>query len=260
LRDSSKIIGQDKLLEKEVYLRLKKSIPFIVTGQRGIGKSEIIRWSFAHYLSDKVFFSGALSYGDILKLIADAQGIEEYKKMKNTDLEREVIKSKKIALFMDDIERATPKLIHFLTALNETWTIYMSGNEPFREELKRLTWGKPKIKVEPIDTKDRLRLAEYCISKTGSMIAGHEIASKSRGVPARAWAIAKGEIVRNEGERVSGEEINIAPVFLVVVAGIMLLRFVGKGMGEQDLYMLGGMGMAAGLIIRYVISKAERSK
>jgi hypothetical protein len=52
----SKITGQDKLLEKEVYPRLKKSIPFIVTGQRGIGKSEIIRWSFAHYLSDKAVY------------------------------------------------------------------------------------------------------------------------------------------------------------------------------------------------------------
>ncbi|RJO59878.1 hypothetical protein C4544_07475 [candidate division WS5 bacterium] len=260
MAETAKIIGQDKLLEKEVYPRLKKSIPFIVTGQRGIGKSEIIRWSYDHYLSDRLHFSASLSYSEILKLIADTQGIEDYKKMKNTDLEREIIKSKKIALFIDDIERATPKLIHFLTALNDTWTVYMSGNEPFREELKRVTWGKPKIKLEPIDSKDRLRLADYCISKTGSMTPGHEIASRSRGVPARAWAIAKGEIVRNEGERVSGEEINIAPVFLVVVAGIMLMRFVGKGMGEQDLYLLGGMGMAAGLFIRYFISKAERSK
>ena len=260
MAETAKIIGQDKLLEKEVYPRLKKSIPFIVTGQRGIGKSEIIRWAYDHYLSDRLHFSASLSYGEILKLIADTQGIEDYKKMKNTDLEREIIKSKKIALFIDDIERATPKLIHFLTALNDTWTVYMSGNEPFREELKRVTWGKPKIKLEPIDSKDRLRLADYCISKTGSMTPGHEIASRSRGVPARAWAIAKGEIVRNEGERVSGEEINIAPVFLVVVAGIMLMRFVGKGMGEQDLYLLGGMGMAAGLFIRYFISKAERSK
>ncbi|RJO61022.1 hypothetical protein C4544_03915 [candidate division WS5 bacterium] len=260
MAETAKIIGQDKLLEKEVYPRLKKSIPFIVTGQRGIGKSEIIRWAYDHYLSDRLHFSASLSYGEILKLIADTQGIEDYKKMKNTDLEREIIKSKKIALFIDDIERATPKLIHFLTALNDTWTVYMGGNEPFREELKRVTWGKPKIKLEPIDSKDRLRLADYCISKTGSMTPGHEIASRSRGVPARAWAIAKGEIVRNEGERVSGEEINIAPVFLVVVAGIMLMRFVGKGMGEQDLYLLGGMGMAAGLFIRYFISKAERSK
>ncbi len=260
MAETAKIIGQDKLLEKEVYPRLKKSIPFIVTGQRGIGKSEIIRWAYDHYLSDRLHFSASLSYSEILKLIADTQGIEDYKKMKNTDLEREIIKSKKIALFIDDIERATPKLIHFLTALNDTWSLYLSGNEPFREELKRVTWGKPKIKLEPIDSKDRLRLADYCISKTGSVTPGHEIASRSRGVPARAWAIAKGEIVRNEGERVSGEEINIAPVFLVVVAGIMLMRFVGKGMGEQDLYLLGGMGMAAGLFIRYFISKAERSK
>jgi hypothetical protein len=72
--------------------------------------------------------------------------------------------------------------------------------------------------------------------------------------------IGKSEIVRNEGERVSGEEINIAPVFLIVVAGSMLVRYIGRGMGEQDLYLLGGMGMAAGLFIRYFISKAERSK
>jgi hypothetical protein len=260
LGDSTKIIGQDRLLEKEVYPRLRKSIPFILTGQRGIGKSEIIKWAYAHYLSDRLHFSASLSYGEILKLIADTQGIENYKKMKNTDLEREIIKSKKIALFIDDIERATPKLIHFLTALNDTWTLYLAGNEPLREELKRVTWGKPKIKIEPINSKDRLRLAEYCISKTGSLTPGHDIASRSRGVPARAWAIAKGEIVRNEGERVKGEEINIAPMLLIVVAGIMILRYVGRGMGEQDLYLLGSMGMGVGLFLRYFISKAERGK
>lgn len=82
MAESAKIIGQDKLLEKEVYPRLKKTIPFIVTGQRGIGKSEIIRWAYDHYLSDRLHFSSSLSYGDILKLIADTQGIEGYKKMK----------------------------------------------------------------------------------------------------------------------------------------------------------------------------------
>ena len=94
MAETAKIIGQDKLLEKEVYPRLKKSIPFIVTGQRGIGKSEIIRWAYDHYLSDRLHFSASLSYGEILKLIADTQGIEDYKKMKNTELEREIIKSK----------------------------------------------------------------------------------------------------------------------------------------------------------------------
>ena len=260
MADSAKIIGRDILLTKEVYPRLKKSTPFIVTGQRGIGKSEIIKWAYEHFLKDKIHFSASLAYGEILKMIADLQGIEGYQKMKNTNLEIEIIKSKKLALFIDDIERATPKLIHFLTVMNERWTLFMSGNEPFREELKRLTWGKPKIKVEPLNSKDRLRLAEYCISKTGSMTTGHEIASKSRGVPARAWAIAKGESVRDAGERVTGEEINIAPVLLVVVAGIMIMKYVGRGMGEQDLYLLSGMGMGVGLFLRYFISKAERGK
>lgn len=180
MADSAKIIGQDTLLTKEVYPRLKKATPFIVTGRRGIGKSEIIKWAYDHYLKDKIHFSASIAYGDILKMIAELQGIAGFQKMKNTNLEREIIKSKKLALFIDDIERATPKLIHFLTVMNERWPLFMSGNEPFREELKRITWGKPKIKVEPLHTIDRLRLAEYCISKTGSMTTGHEIASKSK--------------------------------------------------------------------------------
>jgi len=67
-----------------------------------------------------------------MKLIVYTQGIEDYKKMKNTDLEPQIIKSRKTALFIDDIQRATPKLIHFLTAKED-----MGGRSAGVPEVRR---------------------------------------------------------------------------------------------------------------------------
>ncbi len=84
------------------------------------------------------------------------------------------------------------------------------------------------------------------------------IAIESRGIPARAWALARGEVVRDDAERAEGEEINIAPVLLLAVIAIMVLRYIGIGMGEKDLYILGGLGMGTALFIRFFIFQAMK--
>ncbi len=253
-----KLIGQDKLLLKEIYPRIRKYKPFVIVGQRGIGKSSILTWSYSHYPGEKVYISCRDAYGQILRKIAESQGTNGVARKRNVDIEKEVIKGKRIALFLDDIERATPKFIGLLTSLNETWEIYMSGVEPFREEMKRILWGKTKVKVYPIDKKDRLRLADTCIQDTGTLVDRNTIAVESRGVPGRAWAVARGEPLKEDSERVEGEEINIAPVLLIVVAAVMILRYVGLGMGERDLYVMGGIGMGAAIFIRYFFYEAMK--
>lgn len=242
-------------MQKKIYPRLKKNTAFILCGQRGIGKSSLLKWSYENYQGDKLYLSCRDAYGQMLKKIAKAQGINA-DKMKLSDLEHEIIKGKKTALFMDDVERMTPKQAGFFTSLNETWSIYLSGVEPFREELKRLTWGKQKIQINPLSKEDRLKLAEVCIQETGSLVSCNLIASECKGVPARAWAIARGEPVRDDAERVAGEEINIAPALLVAVVAIMMLRYIGMGLGERDLYVLGGLGMGAAVFMRYFIFQA----
>jgi hypothetical protein len=44
LDETVKIIGQDKLLEKEVYPRLKKAIPFIIAGHAVSGQCFKLSW------------------------------------------------------------------------------------------------------------------------------------------------------------------------------------------------------------------------
>ncbi len=257
MRLEMRLIGRDKLLSKDIYPRLKKNTAFILVGQRGIGKSSLLKWSYGNYQGDKLYLSCRDAYGLMLRKIAKSQGLNG-DRMKLSDLEHEIIKGKKIALFIDDVERMTPKQAGFFTSLNEIWSIYLSGVEPFREELKRITWGKQKIQVNPLSKDDRLKLAEVCIQETGSLVSRNLIASECKGVPARAWAIARGEAVKEEAERVEGEEINIAPVLLVGVAAIMVMRYIGLGLGEKDLYLLGGIGMGAAVFLRYFIFQGMR--
>ncbi len=253
-----KLIGRDKILEREIAPRTYKDAPFILVGQRGIGKSRILSWAYEEYRKDKIYLNSSYTYGYILKEIAKMQGLEGVKKRGNSELEIEIIKGKKIAIFLDNIERATPKLIALLTNINETWSIYMAGIEPFREELKRILWGKKMIKITAIERNDRVRLADEIINATGTMTNRNTIAVESKGNPARAWAMARGEVTRDDTERVEGEEINIAPVLLIAVVAVMVLRYIGIGMGEKDLYILGGIGMGAALFIRFFIFQAMK--
>jgi hypothetical protein len=249
------LIGRASEIDKEVLPRIKTGTPFIIQGQRGVGKTELLKVAFRECEGIKVFISARQSYAQIVKNIAAAQGIDE--KLTAEQLEYKIPLGEPVTLFVDDIENTTVKLIHLLSALNSIWLIYMAGNGPFREELKRLLWGKEVINLMPLGRRSRLKLAEHCLSATDSKIPAHTIAHMSRGIPGRAWAIARGEITE-DAHSVEGEEINIAPVLLIVVAGIMITRYVGMGLGERDLYLLGGIGMGFAVFLRFFIGKAAR--
>ena len=96
-------------------------------------------------------------------------------------------------------------------------------------------------------------LAKHIIKKIGSLVPKEVIANESKGIPGRAWAIAKGEHIREDDERVKGEEVNIAEVMLILVAIVMIVRYIGMGTGQKDLYIIGGIGMAVAFILRQVI-------
>jgi len=247
------IIGRDRVLKTHIYPRVIKNIGFVLAGQRGIGKTELLKLSYHSYdKSDKLYVSCNETYGEIIKKIAKIQGIELERKT-IAILEREVMKGSEITLFIDDIEKMKPKQATFFTAWNGWNKIYLAGVEPFREEAKKILWGKQKIKITPIAENHRLELGKHIVSKIGSLVPAETIARESKGIPGRAWAIAKGEHIREDDERVQGEEVNIAPVMLVFVAVIMVTRYIGMGTGQKDLYIIGGIGMAVAYLLRQVI-------
>lgn len=246
------IIGRDKLIEKHIYPRVRRKLGFILSGQSGIGKTEVLKWAYHHYDGDKLYFSCNESYGEIIKKVAELQEIDTKRKTIAV-LEREVMQGKAIAFFIDDIENMKPKQAVFFTAWNGWNKIFMAGVEPYREEAKKILWGKQKLKINAIEPSFRNDLADHIIKKIGSLVPREVIANESKGIPGRAWAIAKGEHIRDDDERVKGEEVNIAEALLLIVVIVMITRYVGIGTGQKDLYILGGIGMALAYILRQVI-------
>ncbi len=249
---AKEMIGRDDILKKEIFTRVRKNIGFILTGQRAIGKTEVLKWAYENYSGDKLYLSCNNTYGEIIKNIARKQGLTLNKKTL-ADLEKEIMKGKKITLFVDDFEVLKPKLAVLFTSWNVWNTMYIAGVEPFREEAKKITWGKNKIKILPISLEKRTELARHIREKIGTMISEDVIANDCKGIPGRAWAIAKGEYVREDKEHVEGEEINISWVLMFVLVGAMLIRYVGMGMGEKDLYILGGVFVAFGFLFKMLV-------
>lgn len=247
------LVGRDNLLEKEINPRLNSHRPFILVGQRGIGKTELLKWSYESLNhSNKIYVSCTSSFSLILKQIVKAQG-QTVGKLHNDELENKIITGKKLMIFIDDIDRMTQKEAVFFKALNELWTFYMAGLEPFKEHIKTIVWGKQKIIVHPIKRKFRKELAEKCVSHTGSIVPVTDLVIQGRGIPGRVWAIARGEALRYDDDRVEGEEINIAPVLFLVIAGIMIFRYIARGLGDKDLYLMGGLLMGVAYFLRYFI-------
>ncbi len=252
-----KIIGRDRLLEREILPRVMNRKGFLLVGQRGIGKSTILEWAYNQCDRKKVLVSCMNTYGDIIKSMAKELEITIAKK-KVSEIEEEVMKGERVSVFLDDCNKMTPKQALFFTSYNEVSNIYMAGLEPVREEAKRIVWGKKKLRVHPIAKEKRREMGEFIVGSTGSSIALNTIANESKGVPARAWAIARGEYVRDEEERVEGEEVNIAPALMLAVGGIMVMRYIAVGMGEKDLYILGGICMGLAYFLRLVIVKISK--
>ena len=57
----------------------------------------------------------------------------------------------------------------------------------------------------------------------------------------------------------NGEEVNIAPILFLIMVIIMITRVMAMGLGEKDLYLLGGIGMGVGYLIRYFIMSIKSS-
>ncbi len=254
-----KIVGRDNILATTVYPRVKEKRGLLITGQRGMGKSVILNWAYEKYDGPKCQISARQPYGQILREIGKELKVDGLSRHRVHEVEKEIIKTgNNVGLFIDDIEAATPRLMMFLKAVAGRWQLYMSGNEPFRDEMKPILWGKTKVEIEAVSREERQKLAEQVIRETGSLVPPQEIAQQSRGNPGRAWAIARGEANVKDEQTTRTEEINIAPIFLIGIAGFIVLRYIGIGMGEKDIYLIGGIGMGAATIVRYMVMRSAR--
>lgn len=256
------LVGRDNLLKTEIWPRVKNPKPFLLLGPAGIGKTALLEWAYEHCKGPKAYMSAVNTVRENLQAICrgwDLEIIDEEGKHKPISraslalLEKAVFKADPGVLFLDEFDKATPAFIRRLKPLAERHTLIAAGKPNFKkEELKRLTWGMAEIKVPPLQPKDRLELAHRLVKHFGSPIAPSEVATASRGFPARILALCRGE-VETHSVKVEGEELDLSPIFLLGLAGLVAVRYIAVGLESTDLYILGGLGMGLGVFARFFL-------
>lgn len=258
-----KLLGRDNLLSKQIRPRLKEGKGFVLTGAHGSGKTAILEWVKGNVGGGKVSMVSATS---TVKEIMQQICIDWNLEVKNDEgkvvgktrwqvvwMENAIMQVSDGWLLVDDVHRVAPALLRRLKLLRDRVQIIAAGVPPFqREELRRLLWGLPEIKVGLLPKEDMTRIARAAVPLLASRTPIIDAVHAARGLPGQLIHALRGEVTP-DAAKVQGEEIDISPIFLVVIALVMVTRYLAVGMESTSLYLLGGLGMAAGLIIRFYL-------
>jgi hypothetical protein len=231
-----------------------------------LGRTTLLQWSYENTKGKKAYISATETVKEMLIAIAKQwhlQIVNEGKvispeKAQMSVLEKAIAKVDSGILFIDDINQATPTKIRRLRQWKERFTLYVAGSSPYREDLKQILWGLKEIEVKTIPREERERLARFMCKHHGATLLIEDVARESRGLPGRMMAMVLGNQIDTSSERVKDEEIDISWTLLFLIVAIAATRYIGMGLGRIDLYILGGIFMGFGLLLRFFLYKFQK--
>lgn len=257
------LVGRKGLLERKVKPRIDKGYRFVLNGKRGSGKTALLEASFDLCTDRKCLTSAQKALGDMLRQIVRDWEIEvdcEKSKPSVEEMRRAILQSAGNTLFVDDLEFAgsASSKIEFLKAAAERHRLIGAINGKPKEKIKPLyaKLGK-EIYVQELSREDATRLAERVVMHFGSTLEAKQIVNSAHGLPDKVVTYASTNEIRRDEIREREDEIDIAPVFLFLMAGVMIFRYLGRVTESTDFVLLGGIGMLGLLVARGVYQKGK---
>lgn len=256
------IIGRDRLLEKtRRYLNTKQNGLYLI-GKKGTGKSTILNKLHAEH-SEGCLISCRDSKGDILRAIIRTYsiniGTNNIARATIGIMQTAILKADSGFIFLDDCNELKPSLRTLLEPLRDIGWNLVLATSTIKKDYEKLFWGLKRFEVPPLRPDMAKDMATALIKREGLLATATEVARLSRGYPARLVHLARGEAVPLPAEeRREEDEINIAPVLLLLFVFAVIIRTIGVGVEEKDLYIIGGFMMALGLLVRFFMYEARK--
>ncbi len=256
------IIGRDRLLANaRRYLNTNQNGLYLI-GNKGTGKSTILETLQSHY-PKSCLVNCRETKGDILRAIIRTYqiniGTANIARATVGDMQKAILQAEAGTIFLDNAEELKPALRGLLEPLRDREWRLILATTGIKKDYERLYWGAKRFEIKPLRADQAKQMAATIIKQEGLTANPAEVARISRGNPARLVHLARGEVVPMPADEWREEDaINIAPLLLILLMMAIIIKTIGIGVEQKDMYIIGGVMMAIAFPIRFFMTEARK--
>ncbi|MGZ8182304.1 MAG: ATP-binding protein [Methylobacter sp.] len=174
----------------------------------------------------------------------------------------------KPVIAVDDLTSLTPTQMAFWLAIFDHAQVIGCASEK-KARVRKLWWKMREIAIKPLPPEVIREIVKSYITAKGVLIESPDlyishVVKQSGGVPQAIYDMldesGKERIIDKRKVREMRHEagvfyLDFTPMVMILGALIVSMRYVGMGTGDKTLYIMGGMGAALFLTLRFFIFK-----
>ena len=186
------------------------------------------------------------------------------------------LQAKRYKVFIDSLEVPPTQAAMFAEILNHAQVIAAMDNTNRRNRIDRLLWRfQLTIELKPLPQEDCLAIAEYWLQNNPIRFSSpavkqrflRHIAQDSGCVPAAIRGMLEAASSENEitpakvrafSHEAGIRYLDMSPVLVLVVVGFMVMKYVSRGVGEIEMYVMAGVSTALFMAIRFFMYRMSR--
>jgi hypothetical protein len=284
------LIGREDNLTKLID-NVNKNINTIITGKIGIGKTHLIKQlDFKEKKILKLDEMGNLKFTFINMLLYllnnDKEAIKEmlYSNYDKTQLQQKlqrdsvpaliteviaITQKHEYVLMIDNVDGITVKGMKCIEMLKDHFIIVTTAREiPISKA--NFLWNFDRVELEPLNRQNSIELIHklsYDIEIEDYELYRNHIHDQSAGNPRvifelceryRKEIVVSDDIIRSIRHIGGIPEIDMSFVIVFVLAGVTILRYVGREQGVINYRLIGGIAIALLFLFRFFLSKTKR--
>jgi adenylate kinase family enzyme len=280
--------------KEEIHRLLQRKQNVMIIGIGGIGKTKLLQDIASELGPNAYYIESLVPAKSTLKAAFTELGDFHEDDVKEMKIGRwtvgelvkgiiELLEAKDFVLILDHLDRITVASSGWLRELAESEITILAAARKTQEQkelLDRFFWTTKVITLQPLSDREILNIvrthvkdlaipvkfkdttAEHFFGRTvvtyakGIPLVAVQMCKKAAGVESVSMTFVREELMEAHGASV--KYIDLTPIILIPIALMGALRYLGRGMGNVELYVLAGSLMAAAVAIKILMPRRRR--